>query len=107
MVLKAFIISNKGNNTPFLSILPDLKAVKANLNGLNLYCSGTIKTGISVCFTILPEVLPRKTSSFIELLLGPTTIKSIPNSSFTRGGELSSPFINLGVSYQLSFLNSK
>jgi len=24
-----------------------------------------------------------------------------------RGGELSSPFINLGVSYQLSFLNSK
>ena len=41
----------------------------------------TINTGISVCFTILPDVLPKNTSSFIELLLGPTTIKSIPNSS--------------------------
>ena len=44
----------------------------------------TINTGISVCFTILPEVLPKKTSSLMELLRGPTTMRSTPNSLFTE-----------------------
>ncbi len=43
-----------------------------------------INAGILVFLTILPEVLPKKTSSFIELLLGPTTIRSIPNSLSTE-----------------------